>query len=57
MKILGFKRLNSDAGIFIYGQGNEIIIVIVYVDDTLFIGRNKALVIKIKNDFMYCWEC
>jgi len=50
---LEFKRLNSDVGVFIYRQGNEIIIIVVYIDNALFIEKNKALVIKIKNNFMY----
>ena len=54
MKILEFKKLNSDASVFIYRQDNEIIIIVVYVNNTLFIGKNKVLVIKIKNDFIYC---
>jgi len=50
---LEFKKLNSNAGVFIYRQGNEIIIVVVYIDNALFIEKNKALVIKIKNNFTY----
>ena len=55
---LGFERLKSEAGIFFYKKkGINIIIVIIYVDDTLFCGPNKAVVDSIKAQFMRKWEC
>ena len=58
MKELGFKRLVSDAGIFVFrDEDGGMVIVIVYVDDALFCGRNKALVNKMKAKFMEKWEC
>lgn len=58
MEFLGFKCLDSDAGIFIYkAKDSTIVLVIVYVDDALFCGPNKALVAKLKADFMAKWEC
>jgi hypothetical protein len=33
MKELGFKRLHSDAGLFIYRKGKELVLAIIYVDD------------------------
>lgn len=58
MKLLRYKRLSSDAGIFIFKdfEGNSVVI-IVYVDDALFCGKNKAPVAKLKADFMKQWEC
>ena len=55
MKKLGFVPLSSDAGIFIRRQGSTY--VIVYVDDSLFLGPNKDVVDKAKADFMKMWEC
>ena len=52
MKILGFKQLTADAGVFIYLKDNETVIVIIYIDNTLFIGKNKLLVNKLKSDFI-----
>jgi len=57
MKILGFKQLTVDAGVFIYLKDNETVIVVIYIDDALFIGKNKLLVNKLKGDFMKHWEC
>jgi hypothetical protein len=42
MNKLGFKHLVSDAGLFVCKDFKEIIIAIIYVDDTMFFGKNKA---------------
>jgi hypothetical protein len=52
MKDLGFRRLVSDAGLFMKYVSGERIVVVVYVDDALFCGPNKAKVLKAKQDFM-----
>jgi hypothetical protein len=57
MKVLGFKRLNSDAGIFMCREGTKLIMAVVYVDDAMFFGKNKKLVDKKKALFMNKWEC
>ena len=55
---LGFERLKSEAGIFFYKKkGTNIVIGIIYVDDTLFCSPNKAVVNAIKVQFMCKWEC
>ena len=57
MKNLGFERLKSDAGLFVYQRGGNIVLAIIYVDDALFCGPNKSLVEKLKAAFMKKWEC
>ena len=57
MKKLGFTRLRSDAGVFVKRDGKDIIIVIIYVDDAVFAGSNKAKTLKAKEEFMTKWEC
>ena len=58
MKELGFEHLKSDAGIFLYQKkGTNIVVAVVYVDDTLFCGPTKAIVDEIKGLFMKKWEC
>jgi hypothetical protein len=58
MKLLHFKRLATDTGIFIFENADgDFVIVIAYVDDLLFMGRNKTLVNKKKAEFMAKWEC
>jgi Reverse transcriptase (RNA-dependent DNA polymerase) len=57
MKVLGFKRLNSDDRIFVCREGTELIMAVVYVDDAMFFGKNKKLVDKKKALFMNKWEC
>jgi len=58
LKELGFERLKSEAGIFFYKKkGTNIVIGIIYIDDALFCGPNKAVVDAIKAQFMCKWEC
>jgi Reverse transcriptase (RNA-dependent DNA polymerase) len=57
MNKLGFKHLVSDAGLFVCKDFKEIIIAIVYVDDAMFFGKNKAQVDSKKKLFMEKWEC
>jgi hypothetical protein len=42
MNKLGFQCLVSDAGLFVCKDYKEVIIAIVYVDDAMFFGKNKA---------------
>jgi hypothetical protein len=57
MKDLGFRRLVSDTGLFIKYDNGKRIVVVVYIDNALFCGLNKAKVLKAKQDFMSKWEC
>ena len=57
IKQLGFTCLTSDSGLYVYRQGNNLVVVIVYVDNAIFCGPNKALVHDLKNKFMAKWEC
>jgi len=58
LKELGFECLKSEAGIFFYKKkGTNIVIGIIYVDNALFCGPNKAVVDAIKAQFMRTWEC
>jgi Reverse transcriptase (RNA-dependent DNA polymerase) len=57
MNELGFKHLMSDAGLFVCKDFKEITIAIVYVDDAMFFGTNKAQVDSKKKLFMdKYWE-
>ena len=56
MEMLGFKSLTSNAGLFIYKSSQGFIIAIIYIDDTLFCGPNRSLVLKLKQEFMQKWE-
>ena len=58
MTLMGFKRLSNDAGIYIYKRSDgALVVVIVYVDDALFCGRDRKLVAELKACFMRKWEC
>jgi hypothetical protein len=58
MAELGFRRLTSDAGIFVLdGQTGPRVIVIVYVDDAVFLGSSDQDVSHAKALFMRKWEC
>ena len=52
MEILGFKWPTSDTGVFICQKNNNIVIVIVYANNALFLGKDKILVSKLKADFI-----
>ena len=53
---LGFTCLNSDAGLFLYEDKHSFVIAVIYVDDSLFLGPIKALVQRLKSEFMKVWE-
>ena len=53
---LGFKRCVSDSRIYVMIIGKDIIIIIIYVDDALFMGSNKAQVLDHKKKLMKKWE-
>ena len=57
MKRLGFKRTASDAGVFIANRGKNLVIIIVYVDDAIFFGKNIEAIKKVKKFFIAIWEC
>jgi len=58
MKELGFEHLKSEAGIFCYKKkGTDLIVAVVYVDNTFFCGPDKAILNEIKSKFMTKWEC
>ena len=55
---MGFKRLYSDAGIFICQHNNSTFAIIVaYVDNVLFVGPNKSFIFSKKQLFKTEWEC
>jgi hypothetical protein len=55
MSRLGCKRLLSDSGLFV--NKNKTIVIVVYVDDVLFFGKNKKDINSLKQHFMKIWEC
>jgi hypothetical protein len=59
MKELGFKRCESDAGVYYYRcpKTAQIIIALVYVDDVAIIGKRTSLFTSLKARFMKKWEC
>jgi hypothetical protein len=58
MKLLKFKRLSTDTGIYIFQDSHgDLVIAIAYVDDLLFMGPKRSVVEERKNLFMKKWEC
>ena len=53
---MGFVRTLSDLGISVHSHGQDIIILVIYVDDSLFIGSNKSYLKFKKKQFMDRWE-
>jgi hypothetical protein len=55
MARIGCTCLVSDSGIFV--NKGKTIVIIVYVDDVLFLGANKKDISSLKERFMQIWEC
>ena len=55
MGTLHCMQLISDSGIFV--NKDKSIIIIIYVNDVLFIGANKKDISSLKQCFMKIWEC
>ena len=53
---LGFTHTRSDASVYYKFDKANITVVIIYVDDVLFMGSNLKLVRKEKGNFMKVWE-
>ena len=51
-----FIRCKADPGTYFKIIGEEIIVLLIYVDDALFIGSNKQQVLSHKAQFMKRWE-
>jgi len=51
---MGFLRCKSDPGMYFKIIGEYLIILLIYVDDVLFMGSNKAQVLAHKSQFMKC---
>jgi len=58
MERLGFRRTKSDSGIFILTSSHgPCVIVIVYVDDAIFMGPDRHFTNRKKAQFMKEWNC
>jgi len=58
MHKIGFEHSQSNAGIFIHKAKNgDIVIAMIYIDDSGFMGTNATLVKEKKKAFMDIWEC
>src|SRR6266853_5826844 len=55
MSELGITCLHSESGIFV--NKDQSIIVIIYIDNILFLGADKQKLLKVKELFMKRWEC
>ena len=53
---MGFTHSLSDPGTYFKIISQDIIILLVYVDDALFMGSNKTQVLTHKKQFMKRWE-
>ena len=53
---MGFVHIYSDPEIYVHFHGQDIIILVIYVDDSLFIGSNKSYLKFKKKQFMDHWE-
>ena len=53
---LGFTHTRSDASVYLKFDGTDITVVIIYVDDVLFMGSNLKPMKGEKGKFMKVWE-
>jgi len=58
MRKIGFEHSQSNAGIFIHkGSNGDIVVTMIYVNDSSFMGNNATLVKEKKKAFMGIWKC
>jgi len=58
MAAMGFRHTKSDAGIFVLEADHRPkVIVLIYVDDAIFMGADERAVSQSKALFMKAWEC
>ena len=48
----GFKRCTFDSGVYVKFIGKDIILIVIYVDNALFLDSNKSQVLSHKKKFM-----
>jgi len=53
---MGFLRCKSDPGTYFKIIGEDLIVLLIYVDNALFMDSNKAQVLTHKSQFMKRWE-
>jgi len=53
---MGFLKCKSDPGTYFKITSEDLIVLLIYVDDALFMGSNKAQVLGHKSQFMKHWE-
>ena len=51
-----FTYIYSDPEIYVHFHGQDIIILVIYIDNSLFIGSNKSYLKFKKKNFMDCWK-
>jgi hypothetical protein len=56
LELLGFKRLDSDWGMYTRQGANGLVTMLVYVDDLLISGRSKAELQKVIADLSKHWK-
>jgi hypothetical protein len=54
---MGFIHTFADPGVYIHFHDQDLIILVIYVDDALFMGSNCTYLKLKKAEFMKKWEC
>jgi hypothetical protein len=54
---LQFTNTNANQGVFVYRKGDDLCLVILYIDNAIFLSNNPDIVMELKGKFMLCWEC
>src|SRR5258708_7449016 len=52
LKEIGFERCLSDTGVYIQIKNDKILVIVLYVDDVLFLWNNKTLLMDKKTPFI-----
>ena len=53
---LGFMRSKSDNCVYYKAEGDRILIIALYVDDMLFIGNSKEMILELKSQLSLKFE-
>ena len=53
---MGFTHTFADPGVYIHFHNQDLIILVIYVDDALFMGSNRSYLKFKKQEFMKKWK-
>ena len=53
---MGFTQTHSYPEVYVFFDKNDIVIMLIYINNALFLENNQTLLMKKKQQFMHKWE-